>query len=57
MFKITVESFLDDGTPVSRVVLGLNYDGDFDSLVNKLKRFVEKLVGRREENEQVHDRA
>lgn len=46
MFQITVEGFLDDGTPVSRVALGFDYDGDFDTLVSKLKRLIEKLVGK-----------
>ena len=57
MFQITVEGFLDDGTPVSRVAFGFDYDGDFDTLVSKLKRLVENLVGRREVNEQVHHTA
>lgn len=46
MFKITVEGLLDDGTPVSQVGLVFDYDGDFDTLVSKLKRLIEKLVGK-----------
>lgn len=57
MYRITVESFLDDGTPVAMTRLGFDADENFDSLVSKLKRLVNQLVRKEEADEQVHDRA